>query len=330
MSAPWSRVRLWSLIPLALLGGGIGFFLSPQAGVLTLGLCACFGLLTAWDDWRQKRIAHQLCQELDRLLHGANTANLDAYTEGAWSVLRSQLLKLMTRLQEQADQLSSDKTQLATFLADISHQLRTPLTAMNLLAAQLAQPELPEDKRRQAGRELRQQLERVDWLISALLRMSRLDAHMVELRQDPVDLAQAIRQAASPLAIAMEVSGQELTISGQASMQGDRAWTVEALSNILKNCMEHTPPGGKISVRLTENPLYAQMEISDTGPGLDPEDLPHLFERFYRGKNAGAQSVGIGLALARRIVAAQNGSVTAQNGSHGGAVFCIRFYRGTI
>lgn len=192
MTAPWSRVRLLSLIPLALLGGGIGFFLSPQAGSLALGLCACFGLLTAWDDWQQKRTAHQLCQELDRLLHGANTANLDAYTEGAWSVLRSQLLKLMTRLQEQADQLSLDKTQLATFLADISHQLRTPLTAMNLLAAQLAQPELPEDKRRQAGRELRQQLERVDWLISALLRMSRLDAHMVELRQDPVDLAQAI------------------------------------------------------------------------------------------------------------------------------------------
>lgn len=201
---------------------------------------------------------------------------------------------------------------------------------MNLLGTQLADPSLPAEKRQGTGRELQRQLERLDWLVDALLRMSRLDAGIVELHREPLDLRRLTQQAAAPLAVAMELCGQSFQILGQARFSGDAAWTVEALGNVLKNCVEHTPAGGSITAQLTENPIYSQILISDTGPGMDREDLPHLFERFYRGKHATAQSVGIGLSLARMIITAQNGTIQASNRREGGAQFTIRFYKSVV
>ena len=117
---------------------------------------------------------------------------------------------------------------------------------------------------------------------------------------------------------------------GDETCTGDLAWSAEALGNVLKNCMEHTPAGGIISVKAEETALYTQITVRDNGPGFVKEDIPHLFERFYRGKNAGADSVGIGLALARMIVAEQGGTVTADNPAEGGARFVIRFYKSVI
>lgn len=124
--------------------------------------------------------------------------DLDAYDDGAWSILHSQLTKLLTRLREQADRLQGDKDQMAAFLADVSHQIRTPLTALNLLGSQLADPSLSPDKRRTTSRELRQQLDRLDWLVNALLRMSRLDAGTVELCREKLSLKDLTYRAASP------------------------------------------------------------------------------------------------------------------------------------
>lgn len=325
-----TRRQLLTLLVLAAAGGWLGFSLSWQAGCLVLALCCLFSLMTLRCTWRRYRSTEALCADLDRLLHGDSSVCLDAYTEGAWSLLHSQLTKLLIRLQEQASRSEQDKKKLAAFLADISHQIRTPLTALNLLGTQLADPSLPAEKRQGTGRELQRQLERLDWLADALLRMSRLDAGIVELHREPLDLRRLTQQAAAPLAVAMELCGQSFQILGQARFSGDAAWTVEALGNVLKNCVEHTPAGGSITAQLTENPIYSQILISDTGPGMDREDLPHLFERFYRGKHATAQSVGIGLSLARMIITAQNGTIQASNRREGGAQFTIRFYKSVV
>lgn len=319
--------QLLFLLPLTLAATWAGFSLTPQAGFLALGLCTLFGLMLIGSAWRRYRTMEALCQDLDLLLHDATGINLDAYDEGAWSILHSQLTKLLIRLQEQADQLQGDKDKLSAFLADVSHQIRTPLTALNLLGSQLAEPALPPEQRRAAGRELRRQLERLDWLVNALLRMSRLDAGTVELRRAPQSLLALTQQAAAPLAIAMELQNQTFQITGEALAICDPAWTAEALGNVLKNSMEHTPASGVITVTLSENPIYSQILVEDTGPGIHPEDLPHLFERFYRGKHASAQSAGIGLALARMIITAQNGTIQAANRRKGGACFTIRFYK---
>jgi len=327
---PVFRWQCILLILLAAVGTGLGFSLSPAAGLLVLALCLCFSLILLGGLWRQSCALKHLCADLDRLLHGDTSVNLDAYSEGSWSILHNQLEKLIGQLLEQSERLPRDKAWLAASIADISHQIRTPLTALNLLGAQLSSQELPEEERRAASRALRKQLERMEWLISALLRMSRLDAGMVQLKREPISLRQVVEQAAAPLAIPMELAGQQLIRDGDVTILADLSWTTEALGNILKNCMEHTPPGGTITAQLSSNPLYGEIIIRDTGPGFDPEDLPHLFERFYRGKSAAPQSAGIGLSLARMIITAQNGTIQAANQRTGGAQFTVRFYTGAV
>ena len=176
--------------------------------------------------------------------------------------------------------------------------------------------------------------------------MSKMDAGTASFKKTPVSVPDLLKQAAEPLLIPMELREQTLEIiplkllnqpsdsngnhppKPPVQFLGDFAWSTEALLNILKNCMEHTPVGGKIWVSFSQNAIYTEIIIEDNGSGFDKEDLPHLFERFYKGKNASEHSVGIGLALARMIVTQQNGTLKAENRSKGGAKFVLRFYSG--
>jgi signal transduction histidine kinase len=213
-------------------------------------------------------------------------------------------------------------------MADISHQIRSPLTASNLILSLLREPDLPLSKRKKLLQELMQLFSRIDWLVESLLKMSKMDAGTVRFQETPVNAGDLIRQAAEPLMIPMELREQAFSLHGdpKAAFTGDPAWSQEAILNILKNCMEHTPLGGCIQASFSQNAIYTEIIIEDNGPGFDSEDLPHLFERFYKGKNASQQSVGIGLALARMVVSRQNGTLKAENRPEGGARFTIKFY----
>ena len=238
---------------------------------------------------------------------------------------------MTTRLQEQANQLSSDKQQLTEAIQDIFHQIRTPLTSMNLLVSMLGEEDLPYDRRLSMTHELRRQLERVQWLVETLLKLSKIDAGTAQFRSEPVSVAELIEKAAQPLRIPMELREQSLTIRAtEEHFAGDLNWTAEALGNILKNCMEHTPVGGTITVTTEETALFTEIVVEDNGPGISKEDLPYLFDRFYKGEGSSDDSVGIGLALSRSIIAAQNGTIKAENVPTGGARFTIRFYKSVI
>ena len=176
---------------------------------------------------------------------------------------------------------------------------------------------------------MQRQLDRIDWLISSLLKIAKLDAGTIFLRHDKISLKSLIDKAAEPLAIPMELKEQTIEADISGSFIGDLSWTAEAVGNILKNCMEHMEQG-TIYVTTREKSLYSEIIIRDTGPGIDKNDIPHLFERFYKGTNSSEQSVGIGLALSRMIIVKQNGTIKAENYKSGGAVFTIRFYKGTI
>ena len=130
--------------------------------------------------------------------------------------------------------------------------------------------------------------------------------------------------------IPMELRGQALLIHADGAFRGDLSWTSAAIGNIVKNCMEHTPEGGRIEIEATENALFSEIIIKDNGTGISPEDLPHIFERFYKGKDSDGKSFGIGLALSRMIIAGQGGTVKAENRKPVGAMFTIRFYKGTV
>ena len=318
------------LILLSLLLTILAYFLSTIGCICVVTTCFVLNCCYFWFLRKRQERLRELSVQLDQLLHNGTPLLISEYSEGELSILANQLQKVTLRLQESAEQSQSDKQSLAQSLADISHQLRTPLTAMNLTAAMLREPGLSEQRRMALGRELQNLVNRTDWLVESLLKLSKLDAGTVELRQEVVAVRELIHRAAAPLSIPMELRDQRLTvICGDETITGDTVWTAEALGNLLKNCVEHTPIGGTISVTAQETALYTAITVEDTGPGFDPGDLPHLFERFYRGKHAAETNYGIGLALARTIVTAQNGTIQAMN-TGTGAKFVIKFYKSVL
>ena len=251
--------------------------------------------------------------------------------EGSFSLLKNDLYKVTVRLREQAELLQKDKTALSNLIADISHQIKTPLTSLGVLADLLVE-DPPEADRRVFVERLRAQLGRIQWLVTALLKLARLDAGTTAFKSEPVDVRRLIERALEPLQIPLEVKKQRLVVQGGegASFTGDLNWSAEALTNVVKNCVEHTPEGGRIEISYGANALYAEIIVSDNGEGIASRDLPNIFNRFYRGERADENSVGIGLALAKAIFTAQGGDISVRSQPGMGTSFSIRIFRGVV
>ncbi len=322
------------LLPLALTAGmgvvsaGVCLAFDPRAGLVCLLFAAAACAVIVISERRRLKKMAQLSDDIDKMLSGTDSIDLSSYSEGEFGILRNELTKLTVKLREQTSELRNDKKLLADSIADISHQIRTPLTAINLLLAGMSES-VDEEKRLGQLSELKKQLFRIDWLVSALLKLARLDADAVVMEQKSTALSALIRSALEPIDIQMELAEQTAVVEAEGCALCDPSWTAEALTNILKNCSEHMG-AGSIFITASENPLYSQIIIRDTGSGFDERDLPHLFERFYRGRNSSGSGVGIGLALCRSIIARQNGSVKAENAKEGGACFTIRLYKSTV
>jgi signal transduction histidine kinase len=225
--------------------------------------------------------------------------------------------------------LKTEKQQLADAISDISHQLKTPLTSMRVMTDLLNKDDLEPEKRMEFTKSLTLQLERMEWLLTSLLKLSKIDAGTAEFKKEPVKAAELVNHAVKPLLIPIELKNQKFIMDGNisAAFLGDFNWTAEALINIIKNCVEHTPDGGTIGVRFDENPVYTEIIISDNGSGIEKEDLPYIFKRFYKGKNSGKDSVGIGLAMAQSIINNQNGDISVTSSKNQGSSFHIKFYK---
>ncbi len=319
-------------------------FAALAALVLFGILSACFGIaagigaaatalmliaLYAVDYSNRCRAMKRFADEINAILHGDDRINLSTYCEGELSILRNEVAKLIVRLRAQAGELQKERSRLADSISDISHQLKTPLTSIGVMLHTLSS-DLNETKRAECVMSIMRQLIRIEWLVSALLKSAKLDAGAVEFKPQTITLYELMRKAAEPIEIPMELNEQELVIDARGQVRADIAWLSEAVGNILKNCMEHTPTGGKIYVFASENGLSSDIVIRDTGEGIAEGDLPHIFERFYKSKNASESSVGIGLAIARSIIFMHNGTIKAANHPDGGAVFTIRLYKQNI
>lgn len=321
---------LWLLVAIAVIMTMVGFCISPICGYLVLLACILISGVHLFTEFYRYRRLQKLSNDLDYLLISGIPLPIREYEEGELSILANQIQKITLRLTEAAETVKADKVYLADSLADISHQLRTPLTAMNLTATMLRSKELSHERRIELVRELQGLLTRTDWLVESLLKLSKLDAGTVVLAKGDITVKSLINRASEPLAIPMDLRNQRLTVQcADESFTGDLVWTAEALGNILKNCMEHTPDGGTITVTAEETALFTQITVEDTGPGFSEKDIPHLFERFYKGDNASESSYGIGLALARMVITAQNGTIQAMN-TDSGAKFVIKFYKQVI
>lgn len=323
---------------------GLGFvtFCAPLGALLFGAAAAVYtaaallladGIAIGYTVWRYREIA-KLVQYLESMRVGYFPLDVRDNREGELSILKNDIYKLTMTLSEQSELLKKDKKYLADSLADISHQLKTPLTSITIMTDLLSDENLSDKKRVEFTGNIAAQLERIEWLITSLLKLSRIDAGAVVFRLQSLSAAELVEKAAAPLLVPMDVRGQRFETEGSPDVMltGDWNWTVEALTNILKNCSEHTPEGGVISVRFTENPLHTEIVVEDTGTGIDPVDLPHVFERFYRGKNASPDSVGIGLAMARAILLNQNADASVENRTapERGARFVLRFFKQVV
>ena len=306
-------------------------FFSPVSAVLVIILGAA---LTAahlsFSKQRYNKIA-ELSNSLNRILLGQQSVLINEMNEGELSILYSEIHKMTMRLKEQADLLLADKRGLTTAIEDIFHQLRTPMTAMNLTISLLADENLTYEKRIRLTHDLKRQTEKMSWLVDSLLKMSKIDSQSAVFQTEQVSVKELIGKASSPFLVQMELKGIAFkTDIHDESFVGDMLWSTEAFGNLIKNAVEHTAPGGTICVTANETALFTEITVSDNGEGFTQEDIPHLFERFYKGKNATQGSIGIGLALSRAIITAQNGTIAAKNNADGGAEFMVKFYKTVV
>ena len=310
---------------------GATFFFSIQAALIMLVSGALILLIMYIDARKRFNAMEQLSTELDEILHDNSRFLITECEEGELAILSSSIRKMTLKLKEQASNLTDEKKVLTDAIADIFHQMRTPLTSMRLSCSMLSEEDLPYEERIRFVRGIKKQLERMQWLVETLLKMSKIEAGTVTFRRERLDAKELVQKACEPLLIPLELRDIKLQITtNDAGLTGDMDWLAEAVGNIVKNCMEHTPEGGQISINAEENAIYTVLTIEDTGKGFDKNDIAHIFERFYKGKNSGSESVGIGLALCRTIITGLDGTIKAENGKNGGARFEIRFYKNVV
>lgn len=252
----------------------------------------------------------------------------DKNQEGQIGLLKVELMKMTTILKEKVNLLQNEKIFLNNTISDISHQLKTPMTSLIILN-DLMYGDLDKEKRIEFLDKTSAQLSRMEWLIKSMLKLAKVEAKVIEFKTEKVNIDELIRKSISPMIIPMELKNIAISINGKedASYTGDIEWSAEAITNIIKNCVEHTPDNGQIEINYEENPIYSEIVIKDNGEGIDKKDLPNIFKRFYKGKNSKSDSVGIGLAMAKSIVESQNGTIYVKSKKGVGSEFHIIFHK---
>lgn len=300
--------------------------LIQSGGFLMLGFLAgsliCCLLFLFWNRKRRRRI-EELREYLEQVNIGGGSIWPQA-GEDDFSGLQDEIYKTVTELYQTREQALAARNNFAANLYHIAHQIKTPITSASLSLQMLEKTSAPKYME-----QIQRQLSRLTYLEESLLLLSRIDSGTLPLERKPVDVFTLLELSAENMEELFREAAVRADIqeAGEVIIQADMEWTMEAVMNLFKNCMEHTPRGGKISCFYEQNPIYTQISIADTGEGFAKEDIPHLFDRFYRGKNAKKDGVGIGLALAKSIIESQNGVIRAKNRPEGGACFEIRFYR---
>lgn len=302
----------------------------------TTGFLAGIVLFAITYAFRNKTEAKRI-EELSDYLEQVNMGKavvLSASGEDLFSKLEDEIYKTVTFLYQTKDAAVQAKNDFAENLSNIAHQIKTPITAISLSLQTLSEMPMKKEYEKDRMEQIKKQLNRLIYLEESLLVLSRLDAGTLMFQKEDVDVFTLLVLAADNLQELFADSGTFIDIpeSGEMAVTADLNWTMEAVINVMKNCMEHNT-GGTVHCSYGQNPLYTEIFIWDEGDGFAKEDIPHLFQRFYRGKSADAggnirgSGIGIGLALSKEIIEHQNGTIRAKNLPNGGACFEIRFYK---
>lgn len=321
----------------ALLGIGITAILSIICFIINVwagAFCLVLGIALTGVYFYNIKKRNDKINELNNYLSLMCSGNFDLdimdNSEGEMSILKNNLYKIMTLLKTQNEQLNTDKLYLADSLADISHQLKTPLTSM-MVMSDLLKDEKNEDKRNEFLSIIEVQLDKMKWLITNLLKISKLDAGTTEFKHEKFNISPVLEKSLKPFYVTCDI--REIEIDNEINdfeFVGDDSWTGEAIENIIKNCIEHTENNGTIKFFSERTNVYNSLFIQDNGCGIAKEDLPHIFERFYHGKNSSSESVGIGLALAKTVLEKEKGDIIVKSELGKGSIFELRFYKAIV
>ena len=262
------------------------------------------------------------------ILNNKDTFDIRDYNEDSLSKLKNDIYKITMLLKEEKEKTLNEKKNLEIILSDISHQIKTPLTSMYVINDLLLNNELDTKKKKEFLNKNRIQLERIEWLVTSLLKISRLDSGTIKLKCEKIKIKDLIEKSVEPLKIPIELKKQELIINIDKKLEinVDINWTIEALINILKNSHEHTKQNGIIEISVFDNPIYTEINIKDNGEGIDYDKINHIFERFYKGNDT-KESIGIGLNMAKTIIEKENGTIEVESKKNKYTCFKIKFYK---
>lgn len=278
----------------------------------------------------QDKKINEISNYMNSVLNGNYSLDIRSYEEGRLSILKNDIYKITVKLKEQTDMAINEKNNLEMILSDISHQIKTPLTSMYVINDLLKSDKLSKKEKIEFLNKNESQLERIEWLVTSLLKLSRLDNGFVKLKKEKVEVAKLIENCLNPLLIPIELKNQNVVKQiDNFEIDIDFNWFSEAIINILKNAHEHTNAYGTIKVEASDNSMYSSIIISDNGTGISKQDLPHIFERFYKGDNQ-KESIGIGLNMAKKIIDLSGGEINVLSTPSVGTTFIIKIYKNII
>ena len=278
---------------------------------------------------RDKKI-NQITQYINEIKNRKYDLNINENSEDELSNLKNELYKITIMLKEESEISRQDKEKIKMSVEDISHQLKTPLTSIMIMLDNLKDnPNMDEDTKQRFIFEISKKVDWINWLVISILKLSRLEADVVKFSNNKINVKKFIDEIIGNLEIPIEIKNQKISIEGDedASFIGDYKWQQEAITNIIKNAIEHNKENGKITIKYEENVLFTKITIIDEGQGIAKEDLKHIFERFYKAQNSSDNSVGIGLSLAKNIIEKNNGMINCKSEIGNGTEFIVKYMK---
>ena len=278
---------------------------------------------------KQDKEIDKITKYLEAINDKNYTLKIDENSEEELSILKNELYKVIVMLRENASNTLKDKINLKRALEDISHQLKTPLTSILIILDNLIDnPEMDYQTRVEFLHDLKRETTRIQSLIQSILKLSKFDSNTVQFIKQDIYLKQIVDEAIKNTGSLADLKNIKINVEGnkKIKLNCDLLWQIEAITNILKNCIEHSKENTQIDIKYNNNSVYSYITITDYGEGISKEDLPHIFERFYRGKNSSNESIGIGLSLSKTIIESNNGIVSVESNSDK-TTFIIKYFK---
>lgn len=300
----------------------------------TAVLIGIFGIASLSIFMRYVLIQEKELKEINEYIKEVNNKNyslkIEDNKDGELSRLRNELYKTTVILREAAENSEEEKEKLSIAIADISHQLKTPLTSIRIMLDNISDnPDMPQEIREDFIQDISKQVEHMSSLVISLLKIAKFDAGTIKMENEEIDAKKLIDSVINNLAILIEIKEIEVItkIDEKAMFIADYKWQQEALTNILKNAIEHSQPKSNIYIIVENTSIFLKIKIKDEGQGIEQKDLKHIFERFYKAKNCNEDSIGIGLSLAKTIIEQNNGYIKATSEVGKGTLFEIKYIK---